>query len=269
MKKLFLFCFMSVGLLLSTTSCSEKEVTKKLPTSAIIVEGDNADLLTFAADSFEVKLTKNANDYWRVFIELPLKNKYKWDDLDKELNKGHKVGDKGFKIYEPEFGNISILPLDSVGEIFGFALYGSNFGFYKDTLTTLINSVEFTEKNLHCYCPDSYYEKPDYKEIKEFFDKINSIKIENVTLETQYTPSVEENCNAILDRYEDFVDRYIQAYKKYKKHPTNLESYSEFMELSDDCTRIYKEASSKECRATKNFVTRLNRIHQKFAKGLY
>ena len=256
MKKIFLFIPLLGFFMFSCTS--KEELSKKIPTSAVSITGEHADLLKVVGDSVEIKLVKqdSKGEKWTIISSVTLQNTKPWNEVDNELNK------KGLNYeYLPRMGNFHV---EFANENDVECQYDLTPDW--ETLSELLKSNEITEKNISIKNGyPSLYSKYDYN--KEAFESAQSIKISRADLTTaQKAVSASDDCSSFLDEYEEFVNDYIAMVKKYKANPTDMSVLEDYQNMVEKATDMQKEA--KNCKGSK-YVKRVNQLNQKLARAMY
>lgn len=279
MKKNFLLIACVIALVLGFSSCGgnkspesnvQEEVlrhdseSKMIPTSKIELKGEHSDLINIPVDSVEIILEfdglDNEDRYW-VKVDMPVENTKTWSQFcaENKKNKGPN--------YEPKF------VYDGVGAYFCDAdgnKINSDISVYHYDMEDVIASESIKSKEMRVHSQTVGYDKT-----KKLFDKISSIVIQGITLESEESDNGgyeitdnngDNDWDAILDDYEKYVDDYVALYKKAMNG--DMDALSEYASVLEDAQNLSNKLAKGQGSMTSAQVSRYTKITQKMANAM-
>lgn len=280
MKKSFLLIVCVIALVLGFSSCGgnkspesnvQEEVlrhddeSKMIPTSKIELKGEHSDLINIPVDSVEIilgfqGLDDNEDKYW-VMVDMPVENTKTWSQFcaENKKNKGPN--------YEPKF------IYDGVGAYFCDAdgnKINSDISVYHYDMEDVIASESIKSKEMRVWSKTEGFDK-----MKKLFDKISSIVIQGITLESEESDNGgyeitdnngDNDWDAILDDYEKYVDDYVALYKKAMNG--DMDALSEYASVLEDAQNLSNKLAKGQGSMTSAQVSRYTKITQKMANAM-
>ena len=114
-----------------------------------------------------------------------------------------------------------------------------------------------------------------FDKMKKLFDKISSIVIQGITLESEESDNGgyeitdnngDNDWDAILDDYEKYVDDYVALYKKAMNG--DMDALSEYASVLEDAQNLSNKLAKGQGSMTSAQVSRYTKITQKMANAM-
>lgn len=271
--KRFFIRLSAIAIMIGLCSCGAKqeELTKTIPASDVKITGDCSNFFTISDDAVKILLTKvRESEYgWEVRAVIPLSKTPEaksWSELKAlpHIKKPYYAGMMGFSGIDP-----IVKLLDANGTEIDLNLYTAG-------INEFLNSEDMSENIAFKYRHSS--DQSDYEKTKAKYDKVVGIKIiMDLSFDEQFSdeePVVDKNksktssnkLDALLDDYEQYVDKYIKFYKKAMNG--DMSAMSEYVDLLEKAETLSEELNNARNDMTSTQMNRYLKITNKMSEAI-
>lgn len=255
----------------SCGSEKQKELTKMIPASAVKISGDCSNYFTIDGDSVKILLTQveEEREYgWEVRAVVPLSKTSEaktWNEL-KALPHREKQGWAGMVGFSG--CDLKITYLDANGTDIDLNLsMGSGIDDFLKAEGTSSDNIPIKH---------SWDRHGKYEDCKAKFDKVSGIKLaidlsfnEQFANEKKPENTVSSSGNkwdALLDEYENYVDKYVSFYKKAMNG--DMSAMTEYVSLLEKAEKLSSQLETSQSEMSSAQLKRYLKITEKMTNAI-